>query len=103
VDQIKLEGFNNKFGGGAYNYTYNNFTTTFSSSIVNVVLNPNSDPQGKGCVISYGMGILDHSDIPSSFVAPDNSKASYITIELIQNLFDNYVKKSKVWNDMQVD
>jgi hypothetical protein len=71
----------------------------YSSNIVSITLKNSG-----GVMIGYDMRILNQSTSQSSsFVPPDNITASYITLELIQNLFDYYISNSSDWKNMKLN
>jgi hypothetical protein len=71
----------------------------YSSNIVNITLKNSG-----GVMIGYDMRILNqNTSRNSSFVPPNNITASYITLELIQNLFDYYISNSSDWKNVKLN
>lgn len=98
---VANESIASTFGDSTYNYTYGKTIITLNSSMTKVVLT-GSSPNWNGNSIGYDMAVIGGSQRRSTFTPPGASRASYITLELVQNLFE-YQTTSNDWTAMRVD
>lgn len=88
----------NTFGGDTYNYAFGKYSAKFNSSMSKATLN-----SSKGNTIGYDMALVGPSSTRrSTFQPPSEERASFITLELVQNLFE-YQATTTEWQKMRVD
>ena len=95
---VAKDAITNTFGSDTYNYIFGKYSVKFNSSMAVAHIG-----NSKGNSVGYIMSVVGASSTRrSTFVPATDERASYISLEMVQNMFD-YQTTTADWKSMRVD